>query len=75
MYAIERSALIDSTHLSLTTSTTAARLYVLSLSDLDRGFAVHGSIAHTLLDLACHCQEGLFDIARVLGGCLEEGNA
>lgn len=74
MYAIERSELIDSTHLSLTTSTTAARLYVLSLADLYRGLAVHGSVAHTLLDLACHCQEGLLDVARVLCRCLEEGD-
>ena len=72
MYAIERSGLIDSTHSSLATPTTAARLYVLSLSDLDRGLAVDGSVAHTLLDLACHCQEGLLDVARVLCRCLEE---
>lgn len=36
---------------------------------------VGGSSAHPLLDLAGHCQEGLFDVAGVLGGGLEEGNA
>jgi hypothetical protein len=31
--------------------------------------------ANAILDLRCHCHEGLFDICRVLGGCLEEWNS
>lgn len=40
------------------------------------GFRVVGSRgAHALLDLASHGQESLFNVAGVLGGGLEEGDA
>ena len=48
----------------------------LALADLDTGLGVvRRRGAHTLLDLASHGEEGLLDIAGVLGGGLEEGNA
>lgn len=50
--------------------------YSLALADLDAGFRVVGSCgAHALLDLSGHGQEGLFDIAGVLGRGLEEWDA
>jgi hypothetical protein len=45
------------------------------LSDLDGWLVVDGRVAHALLDLARHGQEGLFDVAGVLGGCFEERDA
>lgn len=62
-----------STFLAAPTST--ARLHTLTLSDLHRRLVVDGRVAHALLDLACHGQEGLLDVAGVLGGGLEEGDA
>ena len=46
-------------------------------SDVDVGFRVisRDAAAHALLDLAGHGQEGLLDVASVLGRGLEEGNA
>lgn len=45
--------------------------------DVDAGFRVVGGdgAAHALLDLAGHGKESLLDVASVLGGGLEEGNA
>lgn len=45
--------------------------------NIDAGFRVVGSdgAAHALLDLAGHGKESLLDVAGVLGGGLEEGNA
>ena len=45
--------------------------------DIDIGFRVVSSdaAAHALLDLAGHGQEGLLDVAGVLGRRLEEGDA
>ena len=46
------------------------------MADLDTGLGVvcrRG--AHALLDLAGHGQEGLFDVAGILGGRLEEWDA
>lgn len=45
--------------------------------DVDTGFRVVGGdgAAHALLDLAGHGKESLLDIAGVLGGGLEEGDA
>ena len=54
---------------------TASRLHPLTLSDLHSGLVVDGGVAHALLDLACHGQEGLLDVAGVLGRCLEEWDA
>lgn len=36
---------------------------------------VGGGRAHTLLDLAGHCQKGLLDVAGIFGRGLKEGNA
>jgi hypothetical protein len=57
---------------------TAARVRsnALTGTDLDIGFRVaSGRGAHALLDLAGHGQEGLLDIAGILGRCLEEGDS
>jgi hypothetical protein len=45
--------------------------------DVDVCFRVVGgdAAAHALLNLARHRQEGLLDVARVLGRCLKEGNS
>jgi hypothetical protein len=53
----------------------AAGLHALALADLHGGLVVDGGVAHALLDLAGHGQEGLLDVAGVLGGGLEEGDA
>jgi hypothetical protein len=58
----------------------AARLVggdALTGSDVDVGFRVVSSdaAAHALLNLAGHGQEGLLDVASVLGRSLEEGDA
>jgi len=43
------------------------------LANLDAGLGVVGCCcAHALLDLACHGEESLLDVASVLGGGLEE---
>lgn len=44
---------------------------------VDVGFRVVGgdAAAHALLDLTGHSEEGLLDVAGVLGRSLEEGNA
>jgi hypothetical protein len=48
----------------------------LALADLNAGFRVVGSRGtHALLDLSGHGQEGLLDIAGVLGRGLEEWDA
>ena len=48
----------------------------LALADLHAGFGVvRRRGAHALLDLAGHGQEGLLDVAGVLGRGLEEGDA
>lgn len=57
----------------------AARLVVgdaMARRDVDARFRVVGAhaAAHTLLDLAGHGQEGLLDVAGVLGRRLEEGD-
>ena len=46
-------------------------------SDVDVGFRVisRDAAAHALLDLAGHGQEGLLDVASVLGRGLKEGDA
>lgn len=45
-------------------------------TDLHRRLGVvRGGRAHPLLNLAGHCQEGLLDVARVLGRGLEKGDA
>jgi hypothetical protein len=53
----------------------AAGLHALALTDLHGGLVVNGGVAHALLDLAGHGEESLFDVAGVLGGGLEEGDA
>jgi hypothetical protein len=50
-------------------------LHTLSLSDLDCWLVVCGCRSHSLLDLAGHGQEGLLDVAGVLGRGLKEGDA
>ena len=67
-------------HLNLTSSfltapTTAATLHALTLPDLHCWLVVDSCVAHALLDLAGHGQEGLLDVACVLGGGLEEWDA
>ena len=52
-----------------------AGLHALALADLDCGLVVDGGVAHALLDLAGHGEEGLLDVARVLGRRFEEGDA
>lgn len=52
------------------------RADALAGADLDTGFRVaRRRGAHTLLDLARHGEEGLLDVAGVLRGGLEEGDA
>jgi hypothetical protein len=59
----------------LTAAAGAAGLHALALADLHGGLVVDGGVAHALLDLAGHGEEGLLDVAGVLGGGLEEGDA
>jgi hypothetical protein len=59
----------------LTTAASGSRLNTLALTNLDGGFVVDSSGAHALLDLSSHGQEGLLDVACVLGRCLEEGDS
>ena len=47
----------------------------MALSDLNCGLVVNGRGAHTLLDLSCHCEEGLFNVGSILSGGFQEGNA
>lgn len=56
----------------LTASTSRSLIYPLSLSDLYRWLIIRSCGTHSLLDLAGHGQEGLFDVAGVLGRGLEE---
>ena len=56
----------------LTAPPGRARLHTLSLADLYCGLVIDGGGAHSLFDLASHCQKGLFDIRGVLGGCLQK---
>ena len=45
-------------------------------ANLDVGLCVGGRCgAHPLLDLAGHGQEGLLNVAGILGRCLEERNS
>ena len=60
---------------NLAAATRAARLHALPLADLHGGLVVDSCVAHALLDLAGHGQEGLLDVAGILGGSLEEGDA
>lgn len=60
---------------SLTAATSCSLVYALSSSHLYSWFVVRGSSSHAFLDLASHREESLFNIAGVLGGRLEEGNA
>jgi hypothetical protein len=50
-------------------------LHALSATDLYRGLVVCGRCAHPLFDLAGHGQEGLLNIAGVLGRGLKEWDA
>jgi hypothetical protein len=59
----------------LTAAAGAAGLYALALADLHGGLVVDGGVTHALLDLAGHGEESLLDVAGVLGGGLEEGDA
>lgn len=60
----------------LTAAVAGARLDAVAGANLDRWLSVvGGSGAHTLLDLASHRQEGLLDIASVLGRGLEKWDA
>lgn len=61
--------------INLTAATGAARLHTLTLADLHSGLVVDGGVTHALLDLAGHGKESLLDVAGVLGGGLEEGDA
>lgn len=60
---------------NLAAATGAAGLHTLALADLHGGLVVDSGVAHALLDLASHGEESLLDVAGVLGGCLEEGDA
>lgn len=59
----------------LTAAARAAGLHALALPNLHCGLVVDGGVTHALFDLARHGQEGLFDVAGVLGRRLEEGDA
>jgi hypothetical protein len=47
----------------------------MALANLNFFIVIDGGRSHALLDLSCHCQEGLLDVARVLGRGLEERDA
>lgn len=47
----------------------------MALADLDGRLVVDRCVTHALLDLACHGEEGLLDVARVLGRGFEEWDA
>jgi hypothetical protein len=47
---------------SLAASTSGARLHTLALPNLNGRLVVDGGCSHAFLDLARHCQEGLFDV-------------
>lgn len=59
----------------LTAATGAAALDGATLTNLDGRLVVDSGVAHALLDLASHGQEGLLDVGCVLGRSLEERNA
>ena len=59
----------------LAAATSTARLHTLTLADLYGWLVVDGRVTHALLDLAGHGQEGLLDVACVLGGGLEKWDA
>lgn len=63
------SAIISS---KSTAAPGTARLHVRALPDLHGWLVVDCGVAHPLLDLTRHGQEGLLDVARVLGRRLEE---
>jgi hypothetical protein len=44
----------------------------LALANLNGGLVIDSGGTHALLDLSGHGQEGLLDVAGVLGGCLQE---
>jgi hypothetical protein len=50
-------------------------LHALSATDLYRGLVVRGRRTHPLFDLAGHSQEGLLNVAGVLGRGLKEWDA
>lgn len=52
---------------SLTAATSRSLVYPLSLSNLYCRLVVRSCGTHSLLDLTGHGQEGLFDIAGILG--------
>ena len=51
----------------LTAATSGSLIHTLSLSDLNCWLVVCGCGSHSLLNLAGHGQEGLLDVAGVLG--------
>jgi hypothetical protein len=59
----------------LAAAATRSGLHALSCADLYRGLVVSGRRAHPLLDLAGHGEEGLLDVASVLGRGLQEWDA
>lgn len=59
----------------LAAATGSAGLHALTLPDLHGWLVVDGRVAHALLDLTSHGQEGLLDVAGVLGRGLEERDA
>lgn len=71
----EKRLLPPSAPSDLTAPASRACLHALALADLHCGLVVDSGRAHPLLDLAGHGQEGLLNIRRVLGGCLEERDA
>lgn len=65
----------EKTDAGLTAAAARSRLNALAATDLYRGLVVGSGCAHPLLDLASHGQEGLLDVAGVLGGRLQEWDA
>lgn len=60
----------------LAAAVAGSRRYTVTWADLDVWLGVvRGGGAHALLDLPGHGEEGLFDIAGVLGRGLKEGDA
>lgn len=59
----------------LAAAASGALVDALALCDVDLLLVLARCVAHALLDLPSHRQEGLLDIRGILGGCFKEGNA
>lgn len=69
-----QSSIVAVHAVTLTAVRTTVLLNTLSSANLNSGLVVCGGCTHSLLDLTCHGQESLLDIAGILGRSFEEGD-